>query len=122
MRRSMLLVCLLPLAVWSADAALKAEGERVYLSHGCYGCHGVSGEGVNNFPRLSGKSAAYLAERLKALKKGKGRTPKKEIMVPYAKALDEKQIEAVSAYLASAADASDENLEVPEDILGGSNM
>ncbi len=122
MKSSLLLLSLLPLSLLSFDADLKSDGERLYIRHGCYGCHGASGEGVNGFPRLAGKPRSYLVGRLQALKSGRGGGKRKEMMIPYAKALDEKEIEAVAAYLASPAKESEESLEVPEDILGGSNM
>ncbi len=121
MRVDILLLTLLPLFANGASESLKDAGEKIYISMGCYGCHGVSGEGVNDFPRLAGRPAGYLAERLRELKMGSGYTPKKEMMVPYAKALDERQIEAVSAFLSSVGSHNPEELEVPEDILGGIN-
>ncbi len=119
MRVDILLLTLLPLFANGASESLEDAGEKIYISMGCYGCHGVSGEGVNDFPKLSGRPAGYIAERLRELKKGIGHTPRKEMMVPYAKALDNRQIEAVSAFLSSAGSQSPEDLEVPEDILGG---
>ncbi len=119
MRVDILLLTLLPLFASGASKGLEYAGEKIYISMGCYGCHGVSGEGVNDFPKLAGKPADYLANRLRELKSGVGHTSKKEMMVPYARALDEKQIAAVSAFLSSAGSQSRRDLEVPEDILGG---
>lgn len=31
----------------------------------CIGCHGISGEGRGNYPRLAGLSAAYISKQLK---------------------------------------------------------
>ena len=56
------------------------------------------------------------------LKKGIGHTPQKEMMIPYAKALSEKEIESLSIFLASSSSKDSESLEVPEDVLGGSNL
>ncbi|GEM_PF-923469 len=105
-----------------AEVSPAEEGEKIYFSMGCYGCHGVYGEGVNNFPKLAGKSRIYLAKRLMELKKGMGHTPQKEMMIPYAKALSEKEIESLSIFLASSSSKDSESLEVPEDVLGGSNL
>ncbi len=115
----LLLTLLLSLFANGASKALEDMGEKIYISMGCYGCHGVSGEGVNDFPKLAGRPAGYIAERLRELKRGIGHTSRKEMMVPYARALDSRQIEAVSAFLSSAGSQSPEDLEVPEDILGG---
>ncbi|MCF6201488.1 MAG: c-type cytochrome [Hydrogenimonas sp.] len=111
-----LLVSLSAGFVFAAGEPLKS-GEKIYFSMGCYGCHGVYGEGVNTFPKLAGKSKNYLIKRLEELKSGIGHTSSKEMMVPYAKALSREQIEAVSTFLADSIEG--ENMEVPEDILGG---
>jgi len=121
MRVEIVLAALLPLFANCASESLEATGEKIYLSTGCYGCHGISGEGVNDFPKLAGKPAGYLAQRLRELKKGIGHTSRKEMMVPYAKALDEKSIDAVSAFLSAVRIEDSEDLEVPEDILGGNH-
>ncbi|BBG66164.1 cytochrome c, class I [Hydrogenimonas sp.] len=116
---AVLIAVLFPLLAYPAQESLRSAGERLYMSMGCYGCHGVSGEGVNDFPKLAGKPADYLKERLKELKKGVGHTSRKEMMVPYAKALSDEQIDEVSAYLSSSGSSDEESMEVPEEIMGG---
>ena len=107
------------LVLWLLPLALTAsEGEKIYMAMGCYGCHGVRGEGIGDYPRLGGRSAAYLIRKLHDLQKGIGHSSKRDLMIPFAKGLDESQIEAVSEYL-SAIDPHGEEEEVPEEILGG---
>ncbi|WP_201352850.1 c-type cytochrome [Hydrogenimonas urashimensis] len=100
------------------------NGEQIYMGKGCYGCHGTRGEGIGDYPRLAGRSRAELMRLLEQLKKGIGHTSKREMMIPFAKALDKAQMEAVTRYLSAQNPHAeeDESLETPEDILGGSDM
>ncbi len=117
-----LFALLLPLALWPSEGALEMEGERIYMAKGCYGCHGVAGEGVNDFPKLAGKSKGYLAKRLRELKRGVGRTPGRQMMIPFAKRLTEREIVAISAFLCGAGETGDgDRMEIPEEILGGND-
>lgn len=77
-----------------------AQGEQIYNRLGCYGCHGPFGEGTSDYPKLANKPAAYLIKRLTALKNGRGVTTKAELMIPFAKPLDEDEIKALAEYLA----------------------
>ncbi len=93
-------------------------GEKLYNTLGCYGCHGLNGEGIGTYPKLSGKSASYLQRQLHRLKKGIGQTSKRNLMIPFAKALSEAEIEALVHYLASRLEGR-ESEDTPDDILGG---
>jgi cytochrome c553 len=104
--------------LWIAVTLTASEGERIYMSQGCYGCHGVRGEGIGDYPVVGGKPYAYLVKKLHALKRGIGHTSKRDLMIPFAKALDEEQVEAVSRYLSAIGEKRDEE-EVPPDVLGG---
>ena len=75
------------------------EGERLFNKHGCYGCHGVGGKGGTGYPVLEGRTKTYLINRLKAYKKGKIRSNRASIMIPYAKALSDEEIEKIAEYL-----------------------
>jgi cytochrome c553 len=110
----------LPLLFPIAFAAA-SEGEKIYMSKGCYGCHGVRGEGIGDYPKIAGRPAEYLMERLHDLQKGIGHTSKRDIMIPFAKALREKEIESVSEYLNRIDPHGDTGRgeDVPEEILGG---
>jgi len=41
-----------------------------------------NGEGIGTYPKLAGKSATLLIERLNKLKKGIGQTSKRDLMIP----------------------------------------
>ncbi len=63
----------------------------------CVQCHGARGEGqpANGFPRLAGQGKQYLAKQLRDFRSG---ARKNAIMAPIAKSLEERDIDAVSAY------------------------
>ncbi|PAV71250.1 hypothetical protein WR25_26202 [Diploscapter pachys] len=65
----------------------------------CLGCHGPDGKGIAaaGFPRLAGLPAGYLSKQLQDFRSG---SRKQAVMEPLAKALDDAEIEAISAYLA----------------------
>jgi len=66
----------------------------------CLACHGIQGEGQAGagFPRLAGLNPAYLAKQLHSFADNSRKNP---IMDNIAKALSEKEIQAVSAYYAA---------------------
>ncbi len=78
-----------------------SEGEKLFMQHGCYGCHGIGGIGSNDFPKLQGKSKSYLIARLKGYKSETINSGRSDMMKPFAKALNDKEIEAIAEYLAN---------------------
>lgn len=68
----------------------------------CEQCHGPDGVGVgSNFPPLAGQPGAYLANQLKAWRAGSRRNDPLQLMQSVSKALDDKDIDAVSAWFAA---------------------
>jgi cytochrome c553 len=90
----------------SAAAAAEEPGRQLVTqgndrgAPACAVCHGADGAGnpVAGFPRLSGQPAAYLAKQLGDFAAGRRANP---VMEPIAKALDAKDVAAVSAYFAA---------------------
>ncbi|MFL6664803.1 MAG: c-type cytochrome, partial [Rhizobacter sp.] len=66
----------------------------------CIGCHGAAGEGnaAAGFPRIAGHYESYLVRQLDAYASGARQNP---VMGPIAKALNDQQRRAVSAYYAT---------------------
>jgi len=75
--------------------------EQLYMKNGCSSCHGIYAEGIGATPRLQGKKKEMLLRRLKDLKQGKTRTAFGTIMISFAKALTDEQIEEMAAYLST---------------------
>ena len=87
------------------QAALAAEGERLYAP--CASCHGVQAEGNQTLqaPALAGLSADYLSRQLEHFKAGRrGSDPADSIAAPMramaATLVDEQAVKAVATYLA----------------------
>lgn len=67
----------------------------------CVQCHGPHGVGVGEyFPPLAGQPATYIANQLQAWKQGTRRNDPLDLMKHVASALDDKDIQAVSAWFA----------------------
>jgi len=79
----------------------KEKTEQIYLKNGCSSCHGMYGEGMGATPRLQGQREEVLRKRLKELKQGKTRTAFGTIMVSFAQALSEEEIDQMAHYLAT---------------------
>jgi cytochrome c553 len=84
-----------------------ALGEKIYRGGiakmgvtACMSCHGPSGHGIPpRFPRVSGQSAAYTEQQMLAFKRG-SRSNDGEVMTRIAFRMSEKEISAVSDYMA----------------------
>lgn len=69
---------------------------------GCVQCHGPHGVGVGeHFPPLAGQPALYLANQLHQWQQGSRRNDPLDLMKHVAAALDEDDIQAVSAWFAA---------------------
>jgi len=65
----------------------------------CFGCHGAEGNSKNaNFPGLAGQKPAYIANQLRAFRKG---TRKNGMMQNMAANLTDQEINDLAAYFAS---------------------
>ncbi|MBC3438018.1 cytochrome c4 [Pseudomonas sp. BW16M2] len=94
------------LLILAWPSAHAADGQKIFNQGGqnpaamaCLGCHGPDGKGIAaaGFPRLAGLPAGYLSKQLHDFRNA---SRKQAVMEPLAKALDDAEIEAVSAYLA----------------------
>ena len=105
----LILPSLLLLSLYAADPM-----EQLYLKNGCGSCHGIYGEGMGATPRLQGQKAAVLQKRLKDLKNGKTRTAFGTIMVSFAQALTDEEIEKMAKYLSEMKTTVNEDRYDPE--------
>ncbi|WP_291865545.1 c-type cytochrome [Bradyrhizobium sp.] len=79
---------------------LATSGDPAARIPGCMGCHNASS--LEAYPRLAGQHAVYMVNRLRLWKGGlASRSRTDAIMAPIAKALNEQQIDDVSAYFSS---------------------
>jgi cytochrome c553 len=91
-------------AYFAVQQAAKAGGDAALAQQGkdkatvCLGCHGSSGEGNGQYPRLAGQYPEYLAQQLAHYKNG---TRKNGAMEAIAGNLSEDDIKALAAYFGS---------------------
>lgn len=110
---------LMPNAVQNRE--LVALGEKIFFKGkgrpdsiaACVGCHGLKGAGNRDWnktmsnapvvlaPAIGGQHAGYVSDQLKAYKSGKRGTDPARVMRDIAGRMDEKDIAAVSEYIAS---------------------
>ncbi|HSG88473.1 MAG TPA: c-type cytochrome [Pseudomonadales bacterium] len=71
------------------------------LAAACNGCHGVDGSGSGAMPALAGRDSAFLAARLRTWRDaGTGSGPD-HLMVRFAQALDDTDIDALARHYAA---------------------
>lgn len=91
-------------AYFTVQQPAKVDGDPALAKLGkakatvCLGCHGSSGEGNSEFPRLAGQHPGYLAEQLKNFKNG---SRKNGTMQAIAGNLSEEDMKALAAFFAS---------------------
>lgn len=92
-----------PIAGAVGDPAVSARGAEIF-EHGveaagvpaCSACHGASGEGLGEFPRLAGQHAQYLLKQLAAFQSNMRNVA---VMHGVASGLKVQEMEAVAAFL-----------------------
>lgn len=91
-------------AYFAVQQAAKAGGDPALVKTGkdkatvCLGCHGLSGEGNGEFPRLAGQHPDYLAQQLTHFKNG---FRQNDAMQAIAGNLSEEDIKALAAFFGS---------------------
>jgi len=83
------------------DAAPVVNPGKLKYVAVCQGCHGRDGAGQGPFPKLAGKPAAELVAKLNDYRAGRQVGPQSSTMMPFAKAMTDTEIAAISAYLAA---------------------
>jgi cytochrome c553 len=98
-----------PRSGWIAYAPMGSikKGEDLVVRGGagktvaCAACHGEGLKGNGNFPPLAGRSPSYLARQLYDIQKYTRNGPGTQLMRPVVQNLNEADILAITAYLAS---------------------
>ena len=78
-----------------------ALGEKVAADGKCGTCHGAEFKGKGDVPRLAGQHSVYLIRQLKDMQTGARKDKNVAVMKPIVAKLSDREIVAVSAYLAS---------------------
>lgn len=96
--RKILLMAIHAMALIAAPSAYD-QGKKLYFSKGCNGCHGVSAGGTDLYPALAYRRKAFLVYKLKRLRTKQGDTQLAQMMIPFAMALTDTQIDALTTFL-----------------------
>lgn len=83
-----------------AASVAHADDERqaFVLAASCAACHGPDGRSPDSIPTIQGKSARYIADKMKGFKSGEGSPT---VMNRLAKGYSEAEIEQIAAWFAS---------------------
>ena len=104
MKNSIILVSSILLASSGVFAKGDAEAGKAKAAT-CIACHGAKGISTNPiYPNLAGQHAAYISAQLKAFKDG---SRKNAVMMPFIKALSDKDMDDLGAYYESLGGSSD---------------
>jgi cytochrome c553 len=85
-------------ATQGAHAADPGLGAELY-GDTCANCHGPTAKGMASYPRLLGKDADYLADRLTTYRAGEKVGPNSMLMIPMAVDLSDDDIANLVAFL-----------------------
>ncbi len=103
MTKPLFLMLSASLLVFATEDTSKAQRDKamtaLYMKNGCSACHGIYAEGIGTTPKLMGRRADILKERLKDLKRGKTRSAFGTVMISFAKALSDDEIDQMAQYL-----------------------
>ena len=75
------------------------EGKTLYISKGCYSCHGHKAEGMHRYPSLANRAKGYLAYKLNRFRDKISDNQQQEMMIAYAVGLSDKEIENLTTFL-----------------------
>lgn len=81
----------------AVDPSLHDLGETKFTQI-CSACHGTSGEGNDDMPRLAGQPAEYVRQTLTLFRAGGEHRPG-SLMIPIAKQLSDADINALASYV-----------------------
>jgi len=120
MKKNLLFLALLYALPSYADIDPYKEGEILYAQKGCNGCHGVAGEGMHTYPKLSNRAKYLLVKKLKFYRSKKGvMNQTAQIMIPFAENLSDDEISYLTSYLSEyKADANAPKYELEYESWG----
>ena len=74
------------------EARFDVEVGKTQDMKNCRGCHGPKAKGLASYPKLAGKPADYLADKLERYRAGEKLGPNTMLMAPNAKNLSDEDI------------------------------
>ena len=74
------------------------KGKELYIAKACYSCHGHKLEGMHRYPRLANRAKGYLSYKLKHFRSGKADNQQQEMMISFATALSDEDIDNLTTF------------------------
>jgi len=115
-RQKTILLLLVSCTLYGSDMQYN-RGEMLYFSKGCNACHGPSGEGGSDVPRLAQKRQNDLRHKLSFFRAGEVNSQRQEMMVQFALKLSDDVINDITYFLSHHKGATGE--DVSSELLGG---
>jgi cytochrome c553 len=78
---------------------LYQKGKSVYMSKGCYSCHGNNLEGLHKYPKLSNRTKGFLSYKLKRFRDKISDNQQQEMMIAFAVNLSDEEIENLTIFM-----------------------
>ena len=121
--RHLVLITIIALTLNAEDGgteknALYEKGKTLYFQNGCSNCHGSRGEGTGNYPLLANKPKGFLSYKLETFRKGVADSARQEMMIGFAAALTDAQIDAITTFLSDFHDAQTERYDTEYETWG----
>ena len=79
-------------------------GRELYMSKGCFSCHGTKADGMHNYPRLANRAKGYLSYKLKRFRDKKADSQQQEMMISFAVGLSDEDIENLTTFFTNYVD------------------
>ena len=88
-------------------------GRELYFAKGCNGCHGVKAEGVHEYPALAKRDKEILVRKLEQFRSGVSMNQQQELMIGFARDLNDDEIDALTTFLSTFKDDQQERYDIP---------
>lgn len=89
-----------------AEPSAYDQGKKLYFEKGCNGCHGISASGSGQYPALAFRRKPFLMTKLKGYRAKQGTTQLSQMMIPFAIALSDTQIDALTTFFSEFKEGS----------------
>ena len=102
MRRFIRFLLVSALVTGLGNAALAADGGKLFIAKTCHTCHGPKGKAaIPTYPHLAGQNKQYLINQITDIKAGKRNSGMTMLMKanPFVQKLTKKEIKAIATWL-----------------------
>ncbi len=101
-----------------ASSELYKQGEALYFQKGCNGCHGIKAEGITSYPALANRAKGFLTYKLERFRNQISDNQQQEMMIPFAIALSDNDINAITTFLNEFVDTQQEQYDSSYEVWG----